>query len=417
MGGAGVEYDAVIVGARVAGSSLGLLLAGQQRRVLLLDRDAFPSDTLSTHFTSPPVVGMFHRLGVLEDILAAGFRPITRHRTTIEDCVFEGPAAPGGHFSLAPRRNVLDATLIEHALAAGAEVSSRTVVERLIEEDGAVRGVVAVSKSGERRELRARVVVGADGKTSKLAQWVGAGTYREQPPLRPVYYGYYNGVAPLPEPTLELFFGGGRLGFLFPMRPGEDCLALELSPDEFEEFRTDPQARFEQCFAGLPGMKARLAGARLEGKLLGTKGVANYFRVPYGPGWALTGDAAYLKDPSTGSGIGDALTQAFMLAGALGSWLDGAEWEPTMAEYQRRRDEALLPFYELTLEHTRSPDMPPEGLAALRGALVSPVTMRLLASALPGHLAALLPAHELAGVTALARMFGEAAAAPVAASS
>ena len=70
-----------------------------------------------------------------------------------------------------------------------------------------------------------------------------------------------------------------------------------------------------------------MENASLEGKLLGVRGIENYLRKPYGPGWALTGDAGYLKDPSTGQGIGDALMQSIMLADALDTALQGADWE------------------------------------------------------------------------------------------
>src|SRR5712692_7633361 len=109
------EYDALIVGGRVAGASLASLLARQGRRVLVADRDEFPSDTMSTHYMSLVGVGALKKLGVLDDILGAGFRRITRHRTWIGDCCFEGPAGPAGTFSLCPRRNVLDSILIDHA--------------------------------------------------------------------------------------------------------------------------------------------------------------------------------------------------------------------------------------------------------------------------------------------------------------
>ncbi|HET7566861.1 MAG TPA: FAD-dependent monooxygenase [Gaiellaceae bacterium] len=394
------EHDVVVVGARVAGASLAILLARQGRRVLLLDRDAFPSDTLSTHYVAPDVVARLDALGVLDGLLEAGFRRVTRHRTVIEDCVFEGPAAPGDAFSLAPRRNVLDSLLQERAVAEGAELRTRTAVERLLVEDGAVVGVVA---AGE--EIRARVVVGADGKASKVAEWVGAESYREVPAQRPGYFGYFHGVAPQPEPTLELHFGGDTIGFLFPMRPGEDCLALEVQPEDFDTFRADPLATFLERYSRLHGMEARLRGATLEGKLKGVKGVANYFRVPYGPGWALTGDAGYLKDFATGLGIGDAVGQAFWLADALGEWLDGADWDATMHAFHERRDATLLPAYEATLAFVRAQDPPSERVDVLRALLGAPSLARTLGSALPESLASVLPGPRAAMAEAYAADF------------
>ena len=167
------EYDVIVVGARVAGSSLALLLGQRGHRVLLMDRDTFPSDTLSTHFVGRPGMMALKRLGALADVEAVGFRRIIRTRTWIEDCLFEGPTGPTGDYALAPRRDALDSILIRHAVErGGVEFQERTHAEGLCEEDGRVVGVHLRTPNGERREARARVVVGADGKFSKVAQWV-----------------------------------------------------------------------------------------------------------------------------------------------------------------------------------------------------------------------------------------------------
>ena len=396
------EYDAVIVGARVAGASLALLLAREGRRVVVVDRDRFPSDTLSTHFMGPVAVESLRRLGVLDDVLAAGFRRIVRHRVYVGECVFEAPAGGGNGFSLAPRRSVIDTILADRAREAGAEVLMGTRAERLVEDQGVVTGVEVTTSGEERRELRGRVVVGADGKHSKVATWVDAEKYEHVPALRPAYYGYFRGVEPLNEPALELFFGSDQIGFVFPMRPDEDCLALELQPEDFEHFRKDPEGGFSERFSALPGMARRIANARLEGSMQGTRGVENYLRVPYGPGWALTGDAGYLKDPSTGLGMGDALAQSFLLADALGSWLGGSDWDTTMAGFQDARDQLLLPLYRATLEFTRMSDPPRDQIVLLQALFSMPGMARRLAYALPDRLPDLLPAPMVAQLEKMA---------------
>jgi flavin-dependent dehydrogenase len=401
------QYDVLIVGARVAGASLALLLGQRGHRVLLVDRDHFPSDTLSTHFMSARFVLLLAQLGVLADVEAAGFRRITRTRTYVDDCMFEGPAAPGGHYALAPRRDALDAILIDHARRRGnVAFWERTHATSLIEEDGRVTGACVTTADGEQHEVRARVVVGADGKYSKVAEWVGAQRYHETPPLRPAYYGYYHGLAPLPETAVEVFFAGDRSGFIFPMQPGVDCLALELQPDDFAAFRADPLTAFEEHFRTLPGMAARMAEARLEGKLLGTRGIANYFCQPYGPGWALTGDAGYLKDPITGTGIGDALNQSFWLADALDDALRGADWETRLGAYQRQRDEALLPEFLATVQFTQMRDQPADSLAGVRAILISPWFTRTWMASLPPVLLDTLPPPLRPQIAALAQAFG-----------
>ena len=402
------EYDVLIVGGRAAGASLAQLLARQGRQVLIADRDDFPSDTMSTHFINLAAVGALKRLGVLDDILAAGFRRITRHRTWIDDCCFEGPAGPPGTFSLCPRRIVLDSALIEHAVKAGARFEQRTRVDGLLQEGGRVAGAVLQTAGGERHEVRARVVIGADGRSSKVAEWVGAAQYDAVPALRPAYYGYFQGIQPRTDATVEIMFGGDQIGFLFPMREGEDCIAIELQPEDFDEFRSDHAAAFEARVRRLPEMARRMQNAHLEGKLIGVKGIDNYFRKPYGPGWALTGDAGYLKDPSTGTGIGDALEQSFMLAEALGAWFEGADWEATMSAFQQRRDQTMKPMYDITLDFTRMRDVGPAEQAMLKAVFISPSMTRTVAYGMLAQLPSLLSPPAYGRTAFISRMFAPA---------
>jgi len=251
-------------------------------------------------------------------------------------------------------------------------------------ESGTVVGAVVQPIGGEKREVRARVVVGADGKQSQVAQWVGAEKYDERPVGRPIYYGYFHGFTPLAEPAIDLFFGSDRIGFCFPMRPDEHCLIIEAQQEEFSRIRQDPARWFRDEFSTLPGMAERFQHAQLEGRMLGTRGVENFFRKPYGPGWALTGDAAYVKDPCTGYGIGDALLESFMIAKALGAWLDGAEWEATMEAYTQRRDTALRPLYEQTVAAAAARDVAYRQLDPLRAVLLNQFDARRVVRALPG---------------------------------
>jgi 2-polyprenyl-6-methoxyphenol hydroxylase-like FAD-dependent oxidoreductase len=88
---------------------------------------------------------------------------------------------------------------------------------------------------------------------------------------------------------------------------------------------------------------------------------------PYGPGWALVGDAGYHKDPGTAQGISDAFRDAELLAGAFEQWCRGDQtFEQAMSGYQHARDTAVLPMYELTCE-LASLEPPPPDLAQLLG--------------------------------------------------
>src|SRR5579885_1811722 len=146
-------------------------------------------------------------------------------------------------------------------------------------------------------------------------------------------------------------------------------------------------ATFEAGLRRLPGLARRLDGARREGPIRGIRGVENYFRVPYGPGWALTGDAAYCKDPITGLGIGDAFTQAFLLSEALQAVAAGADWHATMQTYQQRRDRTMLPSYEETVALARASAVPAEAIGWLRAVLGNPWQARWLAAQMPAIVA------------------------------
>ena len=406
-----MEYDAIVVGARVAGSSLAILLGRQGRRVLLVDRDAFPSDTLSTHLLQPPAVEMLDRLGVLAEVESSGLRRLSRLRTYLGEVVVEGPLRAPGAYALCARRDRLDMALIRQAVwRHDVELSERTSAHGLVWEDGRATGVELRTAGGVRRTVRARVVVGADGRHSQVAEWTGAARYEETPALRPLYYAYYRGVTPQPTPALEVFYQDGRIGFVLPMEPGIDCLALEVQPEEFPAFRADPDGRLSAVLRTLPGMAIRMADAERDGPARGIRGVENYLRRPYGPGWALTGDAAFCKDPSTGTGIEDAFRQAFLLADALGTALDGADWEATMAAYHRRRDEAVLPGYRSTLTYARTDDPSPEALSWLQAVAANAGLVRLLGQAFPAAVQApgVLPAGLLPSIKRSAGRFAAA---------
>ena len=410
-----MEYDAIIVGARVAGSSLAILLGRQGKRVLLADRDHFPSDTLSTHLLQPPAVESLARLGVLDELEASGLRRLGRLRTYLGDVAIEGPLRAPGAYALCARRDRLDMTLIRRAVCRhGVELLEGTRVHGLVWEDGRVAGVELQTGDGARRTVRGRVVVGADGKYSKVAEWAGAARYEEAPAMRPAYYAYYRGVIPQPEPALEAFYKDDRIGFVLPMEPGIDCLVLEVQPEEFEAFRADPAGRLDAIFRTLPGMATRMAGARRDGPARGTRGVENYLRVPYGRGWALTGDAAMCKDPSTGTGIEDAFRQSFLLADALNATLDGAEWEPAMAEFHRRRDEAVMPGYRSTLAYTKGSDPAPEAVGWLQAVASNAGLVRQLGHGFPAaaQSVGVFPAAMLPAIERSAQRFTAAAVPP-----
>lgn len=377
------KYDVVIVGARAAGASLAILLGNQGKKVLLIDKATFPSDTLSTHHLAH--TQYLKALGVLESVEGNGLRRLERMRTYIGDSFIEGPKS---EYSLAPRRNHLDSILVEKACEyENVTLYENTKLKSLIVEEEEVKGVEIQKEKGDSQDVFADLVVGADGVRSRVAKLVEAEKYKEQDPIRPVFYGYYEGIEPLPEPATEIFLNDGRIGFLFPMDPNMDCLGLEIHPEEFEEFSKNPKEAFEKVYQKHYGMKRRMQHAELKGKVVGTPGVPNFLRQPYGNGWALIGDAAYCKDPSTGLGVNDAFAQSFLLAEALKNIDEGEDWAQVMETFHTRRDEKMLPAYRLTLEYIqRLQPYSSEHLALFNALCANPIALSKLAPHLPNML-------------------------------
>ena len=386
-------YDAIVVGARCAGSPTATLLARNGHRVLVVDRATFPSDTISTHLIHPPGVTALERWGLLDPVLATGSPPIDTYSFDLGPFTIEGAPGPDeSPVAYAPRRTVLDELLVDAASQAGAEVRERFTVESLVFEDGRVVGVRGHSKGGETVTELARVVIGADGRHSLVADAVEAAEYNEKPQLQVSYYTYWSGL-----PMSGRFETALRPGLGYAAWPTNDDLTLIIAGrtiDEFDTVRRDIEATYLETLEIAPAFAERVRGAKREERFVGTA-VRGYFRKPFGPGWALVGDAGYNKDFITAQGIHDAFRDAELCAAALDETFSGARsFEEAMGEYQVRRDEQVLPIYEFTAE-----------LAAL--APPSPEMQQLLSAVSRSQEAMDGFARVAAGVTSPAEFFSE----------
>ncbi|GAB2578536.1 FAD-dependent oxidoreductase [Paractinoplanes abujensis] len=332
-----------MIGARCAGSPLAMLLARRGLRALLVDRATFPSDTVSTHVIHPPGAAALQRWGLLGQVVATGVPPVGRYSFDFGPLKLAGaPGTPESPYAYAPRRQLLDKILVDAAAAAGAEVREGFSVEEVLVEDGRVVGI----RGGNGQIERARVVVGADGRNSVVAKAIQAPAYEEVPALTVGYYSYWSN---LPTDTFEAYSRPGR-GWA--VCPTNDDLTLVIGGwphAELAEHRNDVEGTLMAMFASSPEFAERIRDAKREEKLAGTS-VPNYFRVPYGKGWALVGDAGYSRDFITAQGITDAFLDAEGLAGALAATLDGAQpWDDALGGYQSRRDARAMPHYQMTL--------------------------------------------------------------------
>jgi 2-polyprenyl-6-methoxyphenol hydroxylase-like FAD-dependent oxidoreductase len=340
-------HDVVIVGARVAGAATALLLARFGMRVLLVDRGRYGSDTLSTHALMRGGVLQLSRWGLLDKIIAAGTPPV--HRTTFRyaDAVVPITIKPsyGVNALYAPRRTVLDPLIVDAAAAAGAQVRfgiAVTDVER--DHRGTVTGIVGRTRDGQAFGARARIVVGADGFRSTIAERVDAPVERLGTSIAAVTYGHWSGLA---TDGYEWNFRPDASSGVIPTNDGRACVYASASPRRIARGGIEPLRRI--VAASSPDLAARLAVATPPPALRTFTGRRGHVRRSWGPGWALVGDAGYFKDPLTAHGLTDALRDAELLARAIVAVIvDGADEREALAGYQRTRDALSTAFFDLT---------------------------------------------------------------------
>ena len=361
------RYDAIVVGARCAGAPTARLLAQAGHRVLLVDRSTFPSDTLSTLVIQPHGVAALQRWGLYDEIAATGCPPIEQYTFDFGPVVVSGRPRPvdGNATAIAPRRTILDKVLVDAAARAGVEVREGFTVDEVLIKEGAVVGIRGHSDGGREVVERARVGIGADGHNSLVARAVSAERYHAKPVLENAFYTYWRGL------DLDGFHTVIRGDRGFAAIPTNDDMTLVLVGCPYAEaaaFRRDVETNYHAAIARAPEWQTRLSRATREDRFTGG-GVPNFLRKPYGPGWALVGDAGYTKDPITAQGIANAFLDAERLtSGLAAAWADERTYDDAMATYQADRDAAVLPMYGFTTQLATLEPPPPE-LQELLGAI------------------------------------------------
>ncbi len=346
-------FDAIVVGARCAGSPTAMLLARAGYRVLLLDRAVFPSDTLSTHLVHQPGVAALARWGLLDRVRDSGCPPLEQAVYEVGDIRIEGcgRGVDGQQAGYAPRRRVLDAILVEGAGAAGVEIRERCSVQALLhDESGRVIGVEGTHE-GRGFTERAHLVIGADGMRSTVARLCDAPFTAWNPRATCAYYAYWEDV----PARFELNERPGSWVAAVPTNDGATLVLAYFPQSRFESVRTDALGAYlEQIRTTAPSLFERLQGRRHIERLRGTGDQQNFFRQAAGPGWALVGDAGHHKDSITARGISDAFFQAESLVRHLGDGLHHpGHVDAALRSYAQQRDESLREGYEATLAVAR----------------------------------------------------------------
>ncbi len=343
-------YDALIIGARPAGASTAMLLARKGYRVLMVEKAIFPSDAPRGHFIQAPGVALLKKWGLLDRVIATNCPPISRISFDLGSFALTAAIPPidGVSVSYAPRHGIIDHLLYQAARESGAEGREGFLVQELLMDAGKVTGIVGRDARGRTVRESARVVIGADGLHSMVARTVQAPTYHEKPTLSVAYFAYYKNVS---LDTATLYMRENRMFGVFATNDGQVCVFVQFPYREFHEFRRDVPGNFGRSLATVPQIVELLQNSERVGNVLAYSDMPNLFRKPYGPGWALVGDAGYHKDPITGQGFTDAFFSAQLLADALDAGLSGqSPMEEALAAYEQLRNEHVMPMFDFVCQ-------------------------------------------------------------------
>jgi flavin-dependent dehydrogenase len=366
------QYDAIIVGARCGGAPLAMLLAKAGHRVLLVDRMAFGTDIMSTHYVKRSGANLLNQWGLLDAVRDAGTPAIDQLNFEIDDTRLSGNAPPcddvGTDFT--PRRIYLDKILVDAAIDAGAEVRDKFTITDLLFHDGRVIGIKGIGKGGKEVSEHAKIVVGADGARSFVGTSAGAEFTVDAGTHTCGHYAYYSGMRESDSTaSLRILTKERRFYITFPTNDDLDMVFLFWPTEEAQKVRANLDNAFTESLKLAPELEARVMSGTPESRISGTHVLPNFFRRAHGPGWALVGDAALHRDPITAQGITNAFTHAAILAEELDNALRlgtsasntiNSSIDQAAAQYDQRQFQILKPMFDYTVHLAMLQALPDE---------------------------------------------------------
>ncbi|VVB73564.1 Digeranylgeranylglycerophospholipid reductase [uncultured archaeon] len=307
------EYDVIIVGAGPAGSSCAMFLGREGNKVLLIDKAKFPRDKTCGDACSGKSVSVLRELGLLDEIETSAHGKIFGVIfSSPNGTVLEVPGKEAKASGFVCRREVLDNIIFKGAKKYVNTLEEFTVTD-LLREGNQVVGVTGIDKSGKQQQFRAKIVAGADGAASVVAQKVGMFELDGAHHCTAVR-GYYDGVTGMKE-MIEIHFTKTVLpGYLwiFPYEDGTANVGVGMLTKDIKKYKINLKELMEKEIHENPIFKERFANAK---PITDVKG----WNLPLGSkirkhiagdGWVLLGDAASLIDPFSGEGMGNAMTSA-----------------------------------------------------------------------------------------------------------
>src|SRR5215203_4663698 len=341
MAAKAADSDVAIVGASLAGCTAAILLSRAGATVALIEKQPDPKafKRVCSHFIQASAVPTIERLGLYEPILEAGGLRSRFHSRTPWGWV--EPTERREAYCLNLRRSLLDPMLREAAAAQpNVELMLGQSAERLIREGDRFGGVGVRERDGNTREIRARLVVGADGRDSRVAEMAEV-KEKTLPQNRLAYGGYFEGPKPRFWPDGAVWLLDPDMAAAFPTDGGQVFYIAMVHKDRAPEFKADPERALVEHVAGVPEPPP-IRESRCVAPVIGKIEMPNRIRGPIAPGLALIGDAALATDPLFGVGCGFAFQSGEWLADSVSPALRGIEsLEAGLRRYRKRHRRQL----------------------------------------------------------------------------
>jgi flavin-dependent dehydrogenase len=350
LGGSKRSWAVIVVGARVAGATLAAYLGRAGLRTLLIDRARFPAYVPRQGSWEQPTERRWAGLGVLPLIEATGAPARRGYYSAVGDATlaYRFPVGDPAGYGKMVRRIVLDDILARFAGSLPTvELRTGVAANQLLWEGDRVIGLRLIA-NGREHEERARIVVGADGRHSWLARQVRAPEYERIVSPKANFIADYAGTNVEPDMSVRVWDGVGSMGMVM-MEDGLVTIGMGVWLTELEEFRAGLPDSFEQRLRRHPLYRQQIGDGTRVSPIGGAVDLSMYKRTPYGPGWALVGDAGYHLDPLAARGTTAAVASAELLSQAICHHLGGEQpADEAFGRYHAARDELLAPEWDVT---------------------------------------------------------------------